>query len=169
METRTSSPAASAADVERRSQWALALLLLAVVGVATSLLVLFRDPAAGGGASSNSPAHWTPAPAPDGPTAGLTIDFGNGARREFDALPWREGMTVGDLLRQAQRFRPSLAFTHQGAGAKAFLTSLEGVANDAGAGRYWLYEIDGRSGDVSFEVAPLAAGQRVLWRFGRAE
>lgn len=172
MESNPGRPATHFSANNRGASWALALLILAAIGVATSLLVVFRDPRGANGGGAAAPAgqtNWTPTPAPVGETVALTIDFGNGARREFDALPWRQGMTVGDLLRQAREFRPPLAFTQRGAGATAFLTSLEGVANETGAGRYWLYRIDDRRGDTSFDVAPLAAGERVLWRFGGAE
>jgi hypothetical protein len=119
--------------------------------------------------SPSSAAPWTPMPQPDGETVSLTVDFGNGARREFDALPWSEGMTLGDLMQQAQEFRPGIAFTRQGEGTMALLTSLEGVANEAGSGRYWLYRIDGRHGETSFAVCPLEPGAHVLWEFRRGE
>ena len=172
MESNPSRTATQLNANNRGASWALALLILAAIGVATSLLLVFRDPSGsngGGAAAPEDESNWAAAPAPVGETVALTVDFGNGARREFDALPWRPGMTVGDLLRQAREFSPPLAFTQQGAGETAFLTSLEGVANETGAGRYWLYRIDDRRGDKSFDVAPLAAGERVLWRFGQAE
>jgi hypothetical protein len=116
-----------------------------------------------------SSGSWTPAPQPQGETVSLAIDFGNGARREFAALAYSDGMTVGDLMRQARDFRPAIRFDQKGAGKMSFLTSLENVANEGAAGRNWLYSVDGQTGSVSFEVQPLQAGAAVLWEFRRGE
>jgi hypothetical protein len=147
-------------------------LVLAVgLAAASWLLMSVRNdpdaPRAAGGAKE-SPVAWTPLAAA-GETVALEIDFGNGARREYAALPHRDGMTVGDALRLARDFGPSLAFTHQGEGELSFLTSFDGVANQGPGGRFWLYQIDGERADVSYEVQPLAAGQRVLWQFTEPE
>jgi hypothetical protein len=147
-------------------------LVLAVgLAAASWLLMSVRNdpdaPRAGAGAKEQA-AAWTP-PVAAGETVALEIDFGNGARREFAALPHRDGMTVGDALRLARDFGPSLTFTHQGEGELSFLTSLDGVANQGPAGRFWLYQVDGEGADVSYEVQPLRAGQRVLWQFKEPE
>lgn len=152
----------------------LPLVLLAAVALVGGLLVAFRPRETPSGphaanTASGELATWTPTPLPEGETAILTIDFGNGSRREF-RLPWSEGMTVGDLLTRAGSARPGVAFTQKGEGKMAFLTSLEGVANEQGAsGRYWLYSIDGRHAEVSFAVQPVEAGAAVLWEFRRGE
>lgn len=126
--------------------------------------------AQGSAAAAVAPEAWTPSPRPTGETVSLTIDFGNGARREFAALPYKQGMTLGELITQAREFRPPINFTTQGEGDMAFLTSLEGVANETGAsGRYWVYSVDDRRGEVSFAVQSLAAKSEVLWEFRRGE
>jgi hypothetical protein len=147
-------------------------LVLAVgLAAASWLLMSVRNdpdaPRADDGAKE-SPVAWTP-PTAAGETVALEIDFGNGARREFAALPYRDGMMVGDALRLARDFGPGLAFTHQGEGELSFLTSFDGVANQGPGGRFWLYQVDGERADVSYEVQPLAAGQRVLWQFKEPE
>jgi hypothetical protein len=147
-------------------------LVLAVgLAAASWLLMSVRNdpdaPRAGAGAKEQTVA-WTP-PVAAGETVALEIDFGNGARREFAALPYRDGMTVGDALRLARDFGPGLAFTYQGEGELSFLTSLDGVANQGPGGRFWLYQVDGERADVSYEVQPLASGQRVLWQFAEPE
>lgn len=78
-------------------------------------------------------------------------------------------MTVGDLMREATAFRPGIEFTHSGEGEMSFLTSIEGVANEGPEGRSWVYDVGGRKAHVSYEVQPLAAGERVLWAFKRPE
>jgi hypothetical protein len=147
-------------------------LVLAVgLAAASWLLMAVRDQSGSeetATPSAENEAKWTP-PVEAGETVALEIDFGNGARREYAALPYRDGMTVGDALRLAQEFGPGLEFTRQGEGELSFLTSLDGVANQGPGGRFWLYQVDGRRADVSYEVQPLAAGQRVLWQFQESE
>ena len=72
-------------------------------------------------------------------------------------------------MQRARDFRPGITFDQRGAGEMAFLTSLEGVANETAGGRYWLYSVDGRHGEVSFAIQPLDAGAVVLWEFCRGE
>ena len=119
--------------------------------------------------AENSSTGWTPRDAPVGEAVGLSIDFGNGARREFDALPWQAGMTVADLMNAAREFRPEIAFRHQGEGASALLTSLEGVGGEGPGGRYWLYWVNDEPAHDSFGIHPLKPGDRVLWRFTAEE
>ncbi len=118
---------------------------------------------------ANSTESWTPSPQPQGQTVSLTIDFGNGARREFDALPWTEGLTLGELMRRAAAFRPGVTYAQRGEGPMAFLTSLEGVANEGGGGRYWFYAVNDRRGETSFAVQPLEPGAHVEWVFKPAD
>jgi len=154
-------------DVPSRT-WTLPLVLAMALGV-TIAIIVFRQKQgelpANGVEPAASAARWTPPPEPQVQTVSLVIDFGNGVRREFTALPWRAGMTVGDLMGAARQFHPGVVFTQQGEGKMALLTSLDGVANGAADGRFWIYEVDGRPGEVSFEVQPLTAGQRTLWAF----
>lgn len=157
----------------RTSSWALPAVLAAAA--ALFAVLLFARPGVDGASTSNpadggaTTANWTPAPRPEGQTVSLTIDFGNGARREFDALPWTEGLTLGKLMRQAARFRPSLTYSQKGEGEMAFLTSLEGVANAGAGGRYWFYAVNDARGEVSFEIQPLQPDDRVLWVFKPAD
>jgi hypothetical protein len=168
----TSAPSTASEPSARRESggpWAMPLVLFAALAITASLLAVFRqksgEPANHPSVTSSNTETWTPAPPPESNTVSLTIDFGNGASREFAAIAWSEDMTVGDLLRAARDFGPGIAFTQQGQGRMAFLTSLDGVANQPSNGLFWLYEIDGRRAQVSFEVQPLTPGQRVLWAF----
>lgn len=128
--------------------------------------------ARGEGVAADSTATqggWVPAPRPVGKTVALSIDFGNGATREFTALPWRDGMMVADLMDAARHFRPSINYTQKGTQAQAFLTALEGVSQQASSDNYWFYEINGKRGIRSFGIQPLLPGDRVLWKFGPQE
>lgn len=170
MESQSPSPA-SPEPAGRRGDRTLPLVLLAASSAAAVWLATMRPPAPPAGphdGASRAAPNWVPAPAPTGETVSLVIDFGNGARREW-TLPWRDGMTLGDAMEAAEQFRPGLSYVAEGAGEMSLLTSLEGVANEGGDGRYWLYSVDGRHGEVSYAVQPLAAGQQVLWQFRRGE
>jgi len=157
----------------RASSWAL-LAALAVALAAFGVLLVIRTGGDGQRISATTSdtagsGAWTPAPRPVGQTVSMTIDFGNGARREFDALAWSEGLTLGKLMREMADFRPALAYTQKGDGAMGYLTSLEGVANDGEGGRYWFYSVDDQRGQTSFQIQPLEPGARVLWVFKAAD
>jgi hypothetical protein len=142
--------------------------LLATVLLVSAVIALNRsspdEPALG-----REDSAWAPSERPLGETVGLEIDFGNGARKAFDALPWREGMTVADLMLTARDFRPGIDFTQQGQGASGFLTAIDGLENQGAEGRNWRYEVNGQHGDVSFCLQELSSGMRVLWEFATEE
>ena len=148
-----------------RQPWVFPLLLLLVLG---ALLMVNRwqltetvsEPPTG-----TEFASWTPSSLPTGETVRLEIDFGNGAARHFDALPWRAGMTVADVLAAAREFRPGIAFTQIGAGPSGLLIALDGLKNEGNDGRNWLYEVAGLPATESFCLQPVAPGELVRWRF----
>lgn len=92
----------------------------------------------------------------------LAVDFGNGERREFAAIGWKQGMTVANLMAQV----PELQVVQKGSGSGSFLVSINGVANAESKSRFWTYEVNGQSADRSFAVQQLQPGDRVLWSFG---
>lgn len=150
--------------------WALPLVLLAALAMATGLLLKFRPPQTPSPATDSSLATdgWTSPPMAAQLTATVAVDFGNGARREL-ALPWNAGMTVGDLMAAAEAHRPGLRVSRQGSGPMTLLTSIDGVANQGPGGRAWLYRVNDRPGETSYAIHPLAAGDRVLWVFSPPE
>lgn len=139
-----------------------ALLLLVLVAVA---IIAFSQRPPVEIAHSTTSDSWTPAPLPTGETVQLVIDFGNGATREFNALPWSPNMTVADVLKTAQSFRPAIRFTQQGDGESGFLTSLEGVENEGDQQRNWRFLVDGDLGKTSFCIAQVESGSSVLWEY----
>lgn len=92
----------------------------------------------------------------------LSIDFGGGRRKDFDALAWHDGMTVADLFDKAS----GMEVIQKGSGQGAFLTAVDGVANEGADGNNWTYEVNGQSGNRSCAVYELRPGDRVLWTFG---
>ncbi len=110
-------------------------------------------------------ADWTLSPQPTGETVSLTINFGNGVKKEFEALPYRIEMTVVDLLAAARDFRPGITFTQVGTGESGFLRSLDGLANQGAEGRNWLYQVDGQHAHASFCLEKVGPGGHILWKF----
>jgi len=115
--------------------------------------------------SSNLPMRWTPSDLPAGEIVSLEIDFGNGATKQYAALAWRPEMTAADLLEEASKFRPGVAFEQIGDGASGFLKSLDGLANQGVGGRNWIYQVDGELAEHSFCLEKLQPGEHILWTF----
>jgi hypothetical protein len=143
-------------------------LLSVAIAIAVGLLLVLREnigiaPAA---PDTGSTETWTPAPAETGPSVSLEIDYGNGASRKFSGFPWTEGMTVGDLMRLARAARPGITYEVKGKDANSLLVALDGVKGPGPGSWFWTYSVDDRPAESSFEVQPLADGQRVQWTFG---
>ena len=116
-----------------------------------------------------APTEWSPTARPLGETVALTIDFGNGAKLQFESLPWQKGMTVEKLLQAAVLYRPGIRFTQLGEGETGFLQSIEGLKNQGTIGRNWMYEVNGQTVAMSFCLQKLEPGDRVLWKFAGQE
>lgn len=111
-----------------------------------------------------------PAPAAEPlatPVVSLTIDFGDGFQKIYSALPHKPEMTVLDALKAAAAHRHALAFKHTGSGATAMLRSIDGLANEGGAGegRNWQLWVNDAYATRGMGALILAPGDRVLWRF----
>ena len=90
----------------------------------------------------------------------LSINYGDG-RLQNVTVEWRDGMTVADVLQQ----EPRISLVTNGSGQSAFLTALNGVANEGAGGRNWTYTVDGKYADRSFAVYELQPNDHVLWTF----
>jgi hypothetical protein len=90
----------------------------------------------------------------------LSINFGNG-QMQHEITEWRDGMTVADVLQQ----EPRVSFQTHGAGESAFLSSINGIANQGAGGRNWTYSVNGKYADRSFAVYELRQNDHVLWTF----
>jgi hypothetical protein len=91
----------------------------------------------------------------------LVIDFGDGRLQQHDNIRWHKGMTIQDIFRS----QPNMKLIQRGAGQSAFLTAIDGVANEGADGRNWTYAVNGKLGDRSFAIYELQPGDRVLWSF----
>ena len=100
-------------------------------------------------------------------TVRLVVDYGDGVAKHFNALPFRDEMTVLDAMKAAQEHRRGIKFEHRGSGATAFLTQIDEVKNE-GSGRNWVYRVNDQLADRSFAVYRLKAGDTVLWKFEKS-
>jgi len=102
-------------------------------------------------------------------TVGLVIDYGDGGQKRFAAIPWREGMTVLDVLEAAQHHPHGITFAVRGRGEAALLTKLDDLANEEGAAgaRNWLFYVNDRLADKSLGAATVKSGDTILWKFER--
>jgi len=110
-----------------------------------------------------------PPVAVDGKAVALAIDFGDGRKREFTEIAWQPGMTVDDLLIAASRLPDGIRYAVNGQREMMWLDSIDGVANELGGGRTWLYHVNDKFADRSLGIYELKPGDRVLWTFGEKE
>ena len=141
-----------------------ALVLAAIVAYRTSVDRETRvEPAAAPPADAPISAD------PSGQTVTLTVQFADGSERQFDAVPWHDGMTVADLMTAASQRPDGLRYVLRGSGEMAFLTKIDDIENEGASGRNWTYTINGTRADRSFAVYRLAPGDQVLWTFAESE
>ncbi len=118
-----------------------------------------RDPA---GTSSMS----TPLP---GQTVQLVVDYGDGVQKRFTAIPWRDGLTVLDIMQAAEQQRHGITIAVRGNGEAALLTKLDDVGNEEGAAgaRNWIFYVNDHMADRSLGATPVKSGDTILWKFER--
>lgn len=165
METDSTGTAATK-ESRGNNSWVFPALLVIVLG---GLLFWSRGQQTIPTDSSTAPVQWTPSARPEGEVALLEIDFGNGAKRVFDALPWHPEMTVAEVMMAAHDFKPGINYVQVGEGASGFLTELEGLKNEGANGRNWRYEVAGNPGTKSFCLQTVGAGEVVRWWFAGEE
>jgi hypothetical protein len=96
----------------------------------------------------------------------LIIDYGDGVQKHFTALPWKKDMTVLDAMSEAKAKSHGITFQHNGSGATAFLTKIDDLQNEGGAGkRNWIFWVNTNLGDKSSGVYKLDPSDVVLWKF----
>ncbi len=104
-------------------------------------------------------------------SANLFVDWG-----PFHTPPWQAcnfiSITTGQttvlkLMQQASAScNPSVVFTSQGSGQSAYLTSIDGVANNAnGDGYYWVFLVNGKAPPIGFGAYVLSDSDSVVWDY----
>lgn len=138
-----------------RARWPVAVLVSSLV-----VWALF-------GLSLRRAAHAQPSSA-TAKQVTLTIDYGDGVEKRFKAIPWREGMTMLDAMKFAQKHPRGIKYRMVGRGKTAMLTSIDDLANRGGRGSKanWIYRVNGKLGTCSFAIRKLKPKDAVQWRFG---
>lgn len=106
-----------------------------------------------------------PATAPN--TLRMVIDYGDGVEKHFTAIPFKQGMTALDALKYAQKHPRGIKFEGTGSGATYFITSLDGIENQAGEGqdKNWIFSVNDKKGNKSCAVTELKPTDVVRWKY----
>jgi hypothetical protein len=103
-------------------------------------------------------------------TVRLVVDYGDGVIKTITGLPWSKGSTVLDVMNAAKDRPHGITFSYTGSGASAFLTRIDGVANEGGGGRKnWQLWVNTSYADRSFGVYEVQPLDVVFWRFTTQE
>ena len=103
-------------------------------------------------------------------TVRLVVDYGDGVIKTITGLPWAKGSTVLDVMNAAKDRPHGITFSYTGSGASAFLTRIDGVANEGGGGRKnWQLWVNTSYADRSFSVYEVQPLDVVFWRFTTQE
>lgn len=97
----------------------------------------------------------------------LTVDYGDGVEVRFKALPWREKMTVVDVLNLASQHPFGLRYEARGSGTLTLVKQI-GHQKNEGSGkssRNWLFRVNDKQADVGAGAYQLKPGDVVLWEF----
>ena len=147
-------------------------MLVALVGLGMLLAGLAAAGRATGGASQPAVHPGIPSsePSPSAPVAAavsLTIDYKDGARKVFDALPHTTDMTVLDVLNLAAKHPHGITFVSSGAGETAFVKQIDDLKNQGGgtAARNWQFLVNGKVGTRGVGATRLKPGDAVVWDF----
>ncbi|MEX0978259.1 MAG: DUF4430 domain-containing protein [Pirellulales bacterium] len=97
-------------------------------------------------------------------TVELVVDYGDQAQVRLAALPWRDEMTVLDAMETAQKHPHGITFAQRGSGASTLITQIDDVKNQ-GAGKNWLYSVNGKLGTVGVGAYRLKPRDAILWEF----
>jgi hypothetical protein len=97
-------------------------------------------------------------------TVQLIIDYGDGVKKHFHQLKWRDKMTVQDVTVAASKHPRGIRIKQRGKKATAFLSQIDDLANHP-RGRSWVYRVNGKLADRSFGVYHVKAGDVVTWSF----
>jgi Domain of unknown function (DUF4430) len=140
----------------------LLLVVLAAVVAARTSRYRERGPIPG---DEESP----PAAVPSDKTVSLTIRFDNGKEQKYDAVPWRPGMTVDDLLTAVSRQPGGITYVVYGDHEMTLLSRINDSRSEGAGGRNWTYSVNDVRADRSLAVYELQPGDRVLWEYGLEE
>lgn len=115
------------------------------------------------------PAQQTPASAENPEKTALTIsiigDKQRGVILKETSMPFQEGMTVLDALKQAAR-ENKLQLEYKGKGAYAYVQGIDNLYEfDGGPKSGWVYKVNGRAPGEGAGSCKVAAGDKIEWLY----
>lgn len=142
-------------------------VLASVIGLGMALTALAAVVRPYPASQPVNPASEPSPSAPRAATVSLSIDYRDGARRVFDALPHTAEMTVLDVLNLAARHPHGITFVSSGAGETAFVRQIDDLKNQGGgtAARNWQFLVNGKVGTRGVGATHLRPGDAVTWDF----
>jgi len=107
-------------------------------------------------------------PVPDSATgvisAELKIDFGDGTNKQLTVTTNAPATVLSLLQAAAEQGEIELEFI--GSGDRAFVDSLNKIANEGPGGKNWTYRVNGKLGHHSCGIANLSDKDVVDWKLG---
>lgn len=97
----------------------------------------------------------------------LTVDYGDGAQKKYNAIPWQTDMTVLKVMQWADKHPHGIDFVSRGEGATAMLIQIDDLKNRGGESKNWIFRVNDKLADRSCGIFPVKEGDRILWRFER--
>jgi hypothetical protein len=92
----------------------------------------------------------------------VAVVFEDGVAAIFP-VEWRKGMTVLDALKRLAEMPHGKCFRISGEGPSAFVTEIDGEANDPSGN--WMYSVNGEMPSVGCGQRALSPSDRVRWEF----
>jgi hypothetical protein len=101
----------------------------------------------------------------------LVVDYGDGAAKHFDAIPFRPKMSGLDVLKAASEHPHGIKFESRGSGSTLLIDKVDDVKNEGGgmSARNWQYRVNGKLGEVSIGALEVHASDTILWKFALFE
>ena len=96
----------------------------------------------------------------------VDIDFNGRTQNKSFRIPCSQDSTVFSILQRAEN-TGDVKFAFTGSNETAFVSSIDGVENEKGAGDNWTYRVNDELGDRSCGVFPVKPEDKILWRFGK--
>ncbi len=137
---------------------------LGLVTVALVWATLLPPTSSAAAPQANAPKQSAEKKSAQKKTVQLIIDYGDGVRKHFHQLKWREKMTVQDVTVAASKHARGIKIKQRGKKATAFLSQIDDLANNP-RGRSWVYRVNGKLADRSFGVYAVQSGDIITWSF----
>ena len=104
------------------------------------------------------------APAREGDTVDLVIDFGDEREPIKVAIPCSVGSTVFTTLKRAHQ-QGDLELDATGSGETAFIKGINGLTGNQETGEYWFFYVDGQLAKQGCGAVEVDPGDKIEWLY----